>query len=221
MILNKDIINFLKALGKNNNREWFIENKTLFNKARSEFEAYVQHIIKKVSEFDIGIGALLAKDTIFRIYRDIRFSHDKTPYKTNFGAFISRGGRRGRYAGYYLHIEPEASMLAGGIYMPPPDVLKAVRTDIYENIEEFKGIIGSKEFKGYFGGLWGEKLKSVPQGFPKDFKDGDLLKFKHYTVAMDVPDRELTDEGFTEKVIKVFKVLKPFNSFLNNAVENL
>jgi uncharacterized protein (TIGR02453 family) len=221
MIPNKDIINFLKALGKNNNREWFNENKTLFSKAKSEFEAYVQYIIRKVSEFDDTIGALMAKDTIFRIYRDIRFSRDKTPYKTNFGAYISRGGRRGRYAGYYLHIEPGASMLAGGLYMPPPDVLKAVRTEIYENVEEFKGIIGSREFKGYFGELWGEKLKSVPQGFPRDFGDGDLLKLKHYTAATDVADRELEDEGYTEKVIKVFRALKPFNSFLNNAVENL
>jgi uncharacterized protein (TIGR02453 family) len=163
----------------------------------------------------------MAKDTIFRIYRDIRFSRDKTPYKTNFGAYISKGGRRGRYAGYYLHVEPGASMLAGGIYMPPPDVLKAVRTEIYENVEEFKGIIGSREFKDYFGELWGEKLKSVPQGFPADFKDGDLLKFKHYTAAMDVPDSEVLDEGYTEKVIKVFRALKPFNRFLNNAVENI
>jgi uncharacterized protein (TIGR02453 family) len=112
-------------------------------------------------------------------------------------------------------------MLAGGIYMPPPDVLKAVRTEIFENVEEFRSIIGSSEFIGYFGGLWGEKLKSVPQGFPKDFKDGDLLKFKNYTAAMDVADRELAGEGFTEKVIKVFRALEPFNSFLNNAVENL
>jgi uncharacterized protein (TIGR02453 family) len=221
MVLNKDIINFLKALGKNNNREWFNANKSLFNKLKLEFETYIQLIIKKVHEFDRSIGVLMAKDTIYRIYRDIRFTHDKTPYKTNFGAYISRGGRSGGYAGYYLHIEPGASMLAGGLYMPQPDILKAVRTEIYENIEEFKGIIGSRDFSKYFKEIWGEKLKSVPQGFPKDFEDGELLKFKHYTVSVDLTDEEVADEGYTETAIKVFKALKPFNMFLNNAIENI
>jgi len=221
MVVNKDILNFLKALGKNNNREWFNANKTLFNKLRLEFESYIELVIKRVNEFDRDIGALLAKDTIFRIYRDVRFSRDKSPYKTNFGAFISRGGRSGGYAGYYLHIEPGESMLAGGMYMPPPDILKAVRTDIYENIEEFKGIMNGKEFSKYFGELWGEKLKSVPRGFPKDFSDGELLKFKHYTVAMNLTDEEVSDKDFMETAVRVFRALMPFNRFLNNAIDNV
>lgn len=219
MVISKNILNFLKVLHKNNNREWFNANKTLYNKVRLEYEMFVELLIQKINRFDKDIGSLSAKDAVYRIYRDIRFSNDKTPYKTHFGAYISKGGRTGGYAGYYLHIEPGGSFLAGGIYMPPSDILKELRTDIYENIEEFKAIVNNSEFKECFKDLWGEKLKSAPRGFPKDFPDIELLKYKHYIVAKNVTEDELQDKDFLETATGVFKILVPFNRFINNSID--
>lgn len=219
MVISKNILNFLKVLYKNNNREWFNANKTLYNKARLEYEMFVELLIQKINEFDEDIGTLSAKDVVYRIYRDIRFSNDKTPYKTHFGAYISKGGRTGGYAGYYLHVEPGGSFLAGGFYMPPSDILKRIRTEVYENIEEFKTIINNSEFKKCFNDLWGEKLKSQPRGFPKDFPDIELLKYKHYIVAKNVSEDELQDKDFLETATGVFKILMPFNRFINNTID--
>ena len=219
MVISKNILNFLKVLYKNNNREWFNANKNVYNKARLEYEMFVELLIQKINQFDEDIGTLSAKDVIYRIYRDIRFSNDKTPYKTHFGAYITKGGRTGGYAGYYLHVEPGGSFLAGGFYMPPSDILKRIRTEIYENIEEFKTIINNSEFKKCFNDLWGEKLKSQPRGFPKDFPDIELLKYKHYIVAKNVSEDELQDKDFLETATGVFKILMPFNRFINNTID--
>ena len=219
MVISKNILNFLKVLYKNNNREWFNANKNVYNKARLEYEMFVELLIQKINQFDEDIGTLSAKDVIYRIYRDIRFSNDKTPYKTHFGAYITKRGRTGGYAGYYLHVEPGGSFLAGGIYMPPSDILKRLRTDIYENIEEFKAIINNSDFRKCFSNLWGEKLKSPPRGFPKDFPDIELLKYKHYIVAKNVTEDELQDKDFLETATGVFKILMPFNGFINNSID--
>jgi uncharacterized protein (TIGR02453 family) len=213
------ILKFLNNLEANNNREWFIENKGLYDTAKKEFEMFLNRVITGIQTFDDEIGSITAKDCIFRIYRDIRFSKDKTPYKTNFGGFISKGGRKSGYAGYYLHIEPSRSFLAGGSYMPPNDLLKKMRQEIYYNADEFKKIINSKNFVKTFGSLEGEKLSRPPKDFPADFKDIELLKYKSYVVLHPVDDKTLLESNFIKTALEVFSRLKPLNHFLNRAVE--
>ena len=158
---------------------------------------------------------------MFRIFRDVRFSKDKTPYKPNFGGYIARGGRKSPFAGYYLHVENGDSFLAGGIYMPQSAVLKEVREEILEETDKFKKIISDKNFKKYFEEIWGEKLKSAPRGFPKDFPDIELLKYKGYNMVHKIDTKEVAKNGFTNYAIQIFKEMYPFNSFINRAIENM
>ncbi len=149
-MLSKNLLHFLSDLKKNNHKEWFHENKPRYQLVKKEFEQFIAHVIADISQFDASVKNLEPKHCIFRINRDIRFSNDKSPYKSNFGGFIVPGGRNAGHAGYYIHIEPENCFLAGGIYMPPPDRLKAVRTEIYENTDSFKKILNDKNFKKAF-----------------------------------------------------------------------
>ena len=219
-MISKELIQFLKDLKENNYKEWFHENKPRYQKVKKEFEEFVNTLIIETATFDKNVTNLEPKKCIFRINRDIRFSKDKSPYKTNFGGFLVKGGRNAGYAGYYVHIEPGNSFIGGGIYMPPADKLKAVRTDIYENSEEFKAILNHKDFKKHFKGLDDHgSLKTAPKGFPKDFPDIDLLKHKHFVVGKSVDDSILMSPDFKDKVIEVFKAMLPLNNFLNQAIE--
>jgi uncharacterized protein (TIGR02453 family) len=182
---------FLRAIRDNNNREWYHQNKNTYNEAKLEFEQITELIIYETGKFDKDIRGLLPKDCIFRIFRDVRFSNDKSPYKSNFGAFLCKGGKKSGYAGYYLHIEPKNSFIAGGIYMPPSPLLKAIREDIYEHINEFKEILEEPGFKKHFGGISADSLKTVPKGFSKDFPDIGLLKYTSYTVMKEKKDKDL------------------------------
>jgi uncharacterized protein (TIGR02453 family) len=217
----KNIIGFLSELSLNNNKEWFHGNKQKYLKAKDEFEILVNLLLAEISTFDKKVSGVQAKDCIFRIYRDIRFSPDKTPYKTNFGAYMVRGGRKSGFAGYYFHIEPKNLFLAGGIYMPPPNVLKAIRDDIYNNIEEFKEIINQQKFREHFGAITGSKLTSAPKGFPKGFEDIDLLKFKDYNVVKELTTKDISNSDFIKTASEVFEAMVPLNKFLNHAVEDV
>ena len=156
---------------------------------------------------------------MFRIFRDVRFAKDKSPYKTNMGAWITKGGRKSPGPGYYLHIQPGESMLAGGVYMPEPDQLKKIRQEIYYNADEFKAILGNSSSKKYFDSLsdW-DKQKLAPRDFPKDFPDIDLLKYRHYTVAYMLSDKQLVSKDFAKLVVKVFSLMQPLNAFLERAL---
>jgi len=218
-MISKETFQFLKTLKANNSKEWFDENRALYHLIRNEFEHFVHVIIAEIGQFDRDAAQTTAKASIFRINRDIRFSNDKNPYKTNFGAFIAKGGRKGINAGYYIHIEPGECFLAGGIYMPSGPMLKAIREEIYDNIVEFKTIINEPDFLKHFGHhLWGEKIKTAPKGFPKEFPDIEYLKYKHYTIAKNEPDKIYWHMSFIDEIRDVFKAMKPFNSFLNRAV---
>lgn len=213
-------LSFLNSLKQNNNRDWFHANKTIYNEAKEEFEALTEILIYETSKFDPDIRGLHPKDCIFRIFRDIRFSTDKTPYKTNFGTYLVRNGRKSGYAGYYLHIDPASSFIAGGIYMPPSNILRSVRTEIYEHVEEFKSIISEAESKMDFNELHGDKLKTAPKGFPKDFPDIDLLKYKSYGLSREITDKQIKDDTLIGEVTESFRSLTPLIHFLNNGVEN-
>ena len=215
--IKKSTLDFLTAINCNNNRDWFIANRPLYLEAKENFEAFVQVIIDKLVVFEPLMKGLEAKSCVYRINRDIRFSNDKSPYKTHLGAFIIRGGKNNgdKYAGYYFHIEPGKSIMAGGAYMPPSPWLSLIREKISEQPDEFIKIINSKEFVKYFGGIDGEKLKTAPKGYPSNHPHIELLKFKSYLVVNEVSDKMVLSDDFIVHVLKVFKAMKPLNDFLN------
>lgn len=216
----KEILLFLEDLRANNNREWFAENKTRYEQANKLMISLTEEAITIARAVDPTIGPLAPKECVFRIYKDIRFSHDKTPYKTNMGAYIARGGRKSIYGGYYLHLEPGASMLAGGIYMPDPDTLKRIRQEVYFNSPEFKGLLSDKTFVKYFGELSDEgKLKKAPRDYPADFPDAELLKYRHYTMMHSVSDDVVCSARYPALIKSVFEAMKPINDFLNRALK--
>ncbi len=220
-MINSSTFAFLNDLKANNNREWFHDNKKRYDEARQNFIHVLEILIHEIGQFDSSIKGQLPKDALFRINRDIRFSKDKSPYKTNIGAFITPKGRNSGYAGYYVHLEPDNSFLAGGIYMPPSPILKSIRQEIFENFDEFKSIVENAEFKNQFGEeLYGDKLKTRPKGFPEDFIGMEYLRFKHFTVAKSVSDIFMTNGDFLRNTLDTFKILYLFNRFLNYAVVN-
>jgi uncharacterized protein (TIGR02453 family) len=220
-MISTDTFQFLKELRRNNHKEWFDQNRSVYQTQRNDFEYFLNMVIGEIAGFDREAAQTTAKASIFRINRDIRFSNDKLPYKTNFGAFIAKGGRKGINAGYYIHVEPGECFLAGGIYMPSAPVLKAIRTEIYDNAGEYLDIISAPDFRKHFGNeLSGEKLRTAPKGFPKDFPHIDHLKYKHYTVSKKEPDAVYQSPAFIKEVTSVFKAMMPFNRYLNAAVTN-
>ncbi|MGC9374751.1 MAG: DUF2461 domain-containing protein [Bacteroidales bacterium] len=218
-MISKNLFHFLRELKQNNHKEWFYAHKPVYQILRKQFEQLIAQTILDIAQFDYSIKNIEPKQCIFRINRDIRFSKDKSPYKTNFGAFIAQGGRNAGYAGYYIHLEPDNCFLAGGIYMPPADRLKAVRTEIFENTDEFKQIIENKNFQKHFKEiLQDDMLKTAPKGFPKDFADIDLLKYKHYTVMKKISEEQVTSDTFADEIKETFNALYPFNRFINNGI---
>ncbi len=206
-------LDFLRKLEENNNKEWFAANRNLYKEAKKEFEDFVRLLIEEIKKFSPEIGLLEPKQTLFRINRDTRFSKDKRPYKNFFGSVITKGGRKSHLAGYYVHIQPENSFLGGGIYCSKPEILKVLRNYIFENYEKFLEIINDKKFNSYFEELYGEKLKRLPRGFPADFPYPELLKYKNYAIAY-----KIKDDTDTQQITKIFKIMKPFNDFLNKAL---
>ena len=215
--IKKSTLDFLTAIKCNNNREWFIGNRPLYLNAKNNYESFVQEVINEIINFDPILKGLEVKSCVYRFNRDIRFSNDKSPYKSHFGAFIVRGGKKNgdRLAGYYFHVEPGRSILAGGAYMPPSPWLTAIREKIDESPDELVKIIKAKNFVKYFGELSGEKLKSAPKGYPKDHLHIELLKLKSYLVENEVKDKMVLSNDYFDHVINVFKAMKPLNDYLN------
>ena len=212
-------LEFLKGLEKNNNREWFQANRKKYEAARTEILAFVELLAAGIGKFDPELGPVDPKRALFRINRDIRFSLDKSPYKTNFGAFLARGGKKSGFAGYYFHIEPGDCFIAGGIYHPEPEILKKVRQEIFENPEEFQEIISGKTFREYFGELYDDRLKTPPRGFPRDFAQIDLLRYKSYIVSRDLPESLLEGEGLLKETLRGMRLAYPLVRFINYALE--
>lgn len=213
------IFRFLKELSVNNNREWFQQNKHTCEEVRSEFEKLVASVISTISLFDESIRTVEVKDTTYRIYRDTRFSPDKTPYKTHLGAYINAKGKKSQHCGYYIHIEPGNCLLAGGSICPPPKLLKEIRQAIYDNIDEYRSIIEDPAFKKYFPVIGERFLKTPPKGFPKDFEYIDYLKCKEYTCSYYIPDDFFSDPDFLNSVEDVFRQMKRFADFMNYTID--
>lgn len=211
---------FLKQLAKNNQKEWFDANRKTYEACKAEFEILVKAVIDNSAKFDKAIASLEARKCLFRINRDVRFSKDKSPYKINMGASISPGGKKEMGVGYYIHIEPGKSFLAGGSYMPEPAALAKIRQEIDYNTTVFKKIVNAKDFKTYFKDLSQEdKLKTAPKGYPKDHPELEYLQHKHFIVVHDLKDSQVTDKNFPAYASKVFKAMLPLNLFLRSCIE--
>ena len=213
-------IKFLKDLKKNNNKSWFDANRPRYESAKKDFETFIQQVIDKLAKSDETIQGLKAKDCMFRINRDVRFAKDKSPYKTNFGASINKGGKKSSLAGYYFHLEPGESFIGGGIWMPQPKDLAQVRQEIDYNFKEFKKITGSVSFKKEYGDLYaGEdaKLQRVPKGYEIDNPAAEYLKLKSMLAMKPIPDSELIATNLVKKSLQAFQALQPLIHFINGS----
>jgi len=221
--INQETLQFLAALKKNNNREWFQEHKPEYVKIRKNFEEFSSVLLNNLKTFDENLHNIEVKQCLFRIYRDVRFSPNKEPYKTHFGVYFAKnGGKNSHFAGYYLHLDPEESFFGGGIYMPLPEYLKVIRKEIYYQIDEFKTIIDAPDFRKYYDGIEEiEKLKKAPVDFPKDFPDIELLKNKHFFSSHYYNPQDALKEDFIDFVTAGLQAAKPLVDFINFTVEEV
>jgi len=208
-------LNFLKKLDSNNNREWFNEHKNDYTAAREDVTSFVEELVGEIIKFDPALKSIDIGRSLFRIYRDTRFSANKAPYKINFGANMVMGNARDK-AGYYLHIQPGQSFLAGGIYMLENDRLKELRKEISGNTTAFQKIVKEQSFCHYFGGLNEDgKLKRVPAAFDKEDPMAEYLKLKYFVAVHPISDKALLEQEAARKFAEIYKSLKPLNDFLN------
>ena len=220
-MLQPATLKFLKGLQKNNNKPWFEKNRPAYEDAKADFTQFIQTVIDKQGKKDDGIKDLKAKDCVFRINRDVRFSKDKSPYKNNFGASINRGGKKSVYAGYYFHCQPGEAFVGGGLWIPMPPDLKKVRQEVDYCFDEFKKIIGSKKFISVYGDLIKDaetSLVKVPQGFEKDNPAAEYLKLKSFIALKKLDDATLTSKDLLKTVTEAFETLHPLLVFLNRAL---
>lgn len=218
-MLQQDTIQFLKQLKVNNNKEWMDANRKQYEAAKFDFEQFVTKILEGISVFDPSLSDLTAKQCIFRVNRDIRFSENKAPYKSNFGASFSKGGKKSPSAGYYVHLEPGSSFVGGGCWMPPADMLKNIRQEIDYDLKTFKKIIDQKDFKNLYPVIDGERLKKAPQGYDVENPAIDFLRLKSFTVGHAVKDADFLGKNAVKDIVHSLKVMKPFVDFLNRSVE--
>lgn len=221
-MIEKSTLKFLKDLAANNNRDWFQANKKLFDAAQDNVTAFAGYLIGEIGKLDDAVAAIDPKSCVFRIYRDVRFSKDKSPYKTNLGAYISPCGRKSMQPGYYFHIQPGRSFIAGGKHHPDGPELLKIRTSIAENTPEFLKIINKKSFVEQFGELWNDRLKSVPKGFDADHPAAEYLKLKEFMAHQEFPDAKvLTSSEFPKHLVKILREMYPLIAFLRNAFRAL
>ena len=213
----KQILDFLKDLEANNSREWFDLNRDRYDATRKQFLVVAEQLIHDIRQFDDEVPVLNPKDCVFRIFRDVRFSKDKLPFKSNYGCFIARGGKKSGFAGYYLHIQPGECFLSGGIYMPLPEYLQAIRQEIYYHPQNYIDLIEDKSFKTTYTLEYSNKLKTAPKGYPKDWEFLDLIRNRNYAFGHRIEENELFAPDFIKKAIELFKIIYPLNRYLNKA----
>ncbi|MEO6490618.1 MAG: DUF2461 domain-containing protein [Ferruginibacter sp.] len=220
-MLQPSTLKFLKDLSKNNNKPWFEDHRKQFESAKADLAEMVTFTIKHFETFDKPIAALETKNCLFRINRDVRFSKDKTPYKNNLAAYFNKHGKKGIGAGYYLHIQPGKSFVAGGIWMPEPNVLGKIRQEIDYNLDEWEKMFRSKNFKNNFpNGLETDgSLSRPPKGYSHDNPGVQYLKMKNFIVSCPIDDEQIINKNFIKLLITKFKAMKPLLDFLNKAID--
>ena len=214
-------VRFLKDLKKNNNKTWFEKNKSAYLDAKEDIDQFVQQVIDGLGKIDADIALLTPRDCVFRIYRDVRFSKDKLPYKTNMGAYFNKGGKKASTAGYYFHCEPGQNMIGGGLWMPMGPELNKVRQEVDYSFEEWNKIVGQRNFKKYFpAGVDGiETLSRPPKGYDADNPAIEFLKMKSFVVRHSLTDADLQSKSLLKEVLKTFETMKDFIGFLNRSME--
>ncbi len=220
-MLEPQTLKFLSDLKKNNNKPWFDANRARYEAARIDFQNFMQLVIDALQKKDTTITGMQARDCLFRVNRDIRFSNDKTPYKSNFGASIKREGKKSVYAGYYFHLEPGKSFVGGGLWMPEPATVKKMRQEIDYNWEEFQTIIIAKKFKAVYGDVYkgsDVSLLKMPKGYETDHPAIAYLKLKSFIAEAPVADEALTKATLHKTTVTAYEALHPFLDFINRAV---
>jgi uncharacterized protein (TIGR02453 family) len=213
--LDKSTIKFIADLRLNNQRDWFQANKARYEAARQDYIKFLDGLLPAVAAFEPVAAGQQGKDLLFRIYRDVRFSLNKSPYKDHFGAYLAEGGRKSINPGYYLHISSQdQSFIAAGLWMPPAAPLKAVRQEIDYNLAEFESIILEPTFAGFFGEVGGEKLKTTPKGYEADNPALPYLRHKSWMVSRALPDAVVTSEALFDEVLRAIELAQPFKDFL-------
>lgn len=214
--LNKQNLDFLKKLKQNNNRDWFLENKSNYENNKEGVAEFADEVLNLLNQHD-QIETVSGKKSLYRIYRDVRFSKDKTPYKTHWASYFKRATKMLR-GGYYLHIESNNSFVGGGFWSPNSKDLKRIRTNILEFGDELENIIQSNEFESTFGTLQGEQLKVAPKGFDKNHQYINLLRYKQYLLVRKFTDKEVLSPNFAMEVDNTFKAMRPFLNFMSEAL---
>ncbi len=217
-MIQTSTLQFLNHLKQNNSKPWFDAHRTIYEAAKEDFLGFISRVIQKLSTTETALADLNAKDCIFRINRDVRFTKNKSPYKTNFGASIKLGGKKSDFAGFYFHLEPGESFVGGGLWMPRAEQLAKLRQEIDYNFSDFKKIISSKAFTSCYGSLVSDpaqSLKRVPKGYEANHPAANYLKMKSFIAQISLTDKELKNPGLLPKVLHAFLVLKPLIDFLN------
>jgi uncharacterized protein (TIGR02453 family) len=202
--ISKKVFDFLNELKNNNNRDWFEAHKPEFKKRQSEVKAFLE-----VAKLNLNHHDEIEKMKLFRIYRDVRFSKDKTPYKTHFAGFFSRLGAHLR-GGYYIHIKPGESFLGAGFWAPNKEDLFRIRKELEMDADEFREVINQKELKAVWGDLRGDELKTAPKGFDKEHPDIDLIRKKQFVFMRQLSDKEVLSPSFLDQMDASYKAIRPY-----------
>lgn len=214
------IMDFLKDLALHNERPWFQENKVRYEEAKKAFEELTNDLIVRIGAFDNSVKNLSPNDCIYRIYRDVRFSQDKSPYKRHFGCFINSRGKNSLHGGYYFHLQPNESMLGGGCWWLPTKILNVVRQTIVDQEQTFTQIVEDPVFKNLYSKVTYDPLKTIPRGMPKDFTHPEYIKCRNYCVGTNLEDSFFEGNNWMDEIIKRFKLMKPFVDFINDTVDD-
>ena len=210
---------FLRHVAAHNDREWFHAHQPEYKAARTSFAQYVQEMILRIAAFDSSVAYQTPATCIYRFARDTRFSEDKSPYKRHFGAFVCSHGRKSYRAGYYLHLEPGNSLVAGGSWCPPAPLLKHVRQAIVDDTDRFRAIVEDDAFRHLFPVVGEDPVKTMPKGFPRDFPYPHYLRPRLYTVWHPIPDDLVSQPDGQQRIGQMFRTMAPFNGFLNQVFD--
>ncbi|GAB3181539.1 DUF2461 domain-containing protein [Telluribacter humicola] len=214
-MIQAETLHFLRDLSENNNRDWFQDNRKRYETAKKDFEKTLDALLEEVKKVD-ELGNTQVKDCIFRINRDIRFTNDKTPYKSWLSAAIGPGGRKSGRIDYYLHVQPGGeSFIGAGMWNPTAQQLAKYRQEVDYNAGELKRIIHADSFKSYFPEVWGETMKTSPKGYSKDHPEIELLRRKQLFFMHYFTDKEVQQKGFVQEIMKGVVLIKPYCEFLN------
>lgn len=215
-IVRKSGFDFLQALKKNNHRDWFNSQKERYQQEQEQLELFAEAMLRELNKHD-EIETLSGKKSLHRIYRDIRFSNDKTPYKTNWSGHFKRATKY-RRGGYYFHLEPGNSYLAGGFWAPNVQDLKRIRNEIAYDAAPLRKILKSKTFTTTFGALTGEQVKTAPKGFDAGHEAIDLLRYKQYLLIRRFSDKEVLSDQFLATASQTFKNMRPFFDYMSEVL---